>query len=129
MNQTTADEVLAQILDSGVVTAAQVGALQKCVDADWVVDKQEAETLLRANHALGENDEDCPEWGDFFIASITKLLVRDMETPGEIDPQEGDWLGNALELHGVNNSSQQRLLREIKETTSKIEGKAKDFID
>ncbi len=123
MSEQTANQILNEILAHGKVSMEQVAKLKELVDADWVVDKDEVVTLFCANQALAENDDDCLEWGDFFVASITKLLVQDMETPGEIDQQEGDWLGMLLERYGCGNASEKRLVKEIVKTTSKIEGK------
>lgn len=119
-----ADGILNDILSSHKVDAAQVKALEGFVNADWVVDHEETELLFKANQALGENDEHCPEWSDFFVSSVARVVVMDMETPGEIDEQEGNWLGGLFEQYGTGNNSESRLCAEIKKTTSKIEGKA-----
>ncbi|MEM8733762.1 MAG: hypothetical protein AAGG44_06060, partial [Planctomycetota bacterium] len=58
--------------------------------------------------------------------TITKMLVMDMETPGEIDTEEGNWLGTLFDQYSVGNATESRLCKEIKETTTKIEGKIQE---
>lgn len=118
-----ADNILNEIIASAHVDPGQVKALEGFVNADWVVDHDETELLFKVNQALADNDEACPEWSDFFVSTVTKMLVMDMETPGEIDSEEGNWLGSLFDQYSVGNFTETRLCNEIKETTTKIEGK------
>lgn len=118
-----ADSILSEILSNRRVSVDQVKSLEQFVKKDWVVDRSEAELMFKINQALGDNDEDCPEWCDFFVATVTRLVVMDMESPGEIDVSEGDWLGGLFEQYSIKNSAEQRLCSEIATNTSKIEGK------
>ncbi len=123
-----ADQLLDTIIENKTVNAEQVKALDAYIHADWVVDHEEAEHLFRVNHALADNVEACPEWCDFFRNAVVRLLVMDMETPGEIDQQEGDWLGSLVEKYRVGNVSEHMLFSEIQKMTSKIEGAAASFL-
>lgn len=118
-----AEKILSEIQASQAVNAGQVKSLQQLVDLDWIVDHDETELVFKANQAIGANDEDCPEWKDFFVSTVCRIVVLDMETPGEIDVQEGDWLGGLWEQYSIGNNSEQRLCTELAQTTSKIEGK------
>ena len=53
--------VLKEIFDNSSINAEQVKYLEDFVRQDWVIDKTEAEQLLRVNHSLNQNDESCPE--------------------------------------------------------------------
>ena len=124
----TAEEILEKIMKDGTVDSQEVTALENMVNADWVVDQNEVELLFKVNQAIGDNDEDCPEWTKFFVATVTRLLVADMETPGTIDTEEGDWLGNLFEQNAVGNKTEKDLIYEIQNTTTSINGKISELI-
>ena len=73
--------VLNEIVDSCCINAEQVKSLEDFVRQDWVIDKNEAEQLLRVNHALNQNDESCPEWSAFFVTSISRLIISGIPVP------------------------------------------------
>ena len=124
----TADEILKKIMRDGTVDSQEVDALEQMVKADWVVDRHEVELLFRVNKAVGENDEACPQWSKFFVATVTRLLIADMETPGTIDADEGDWLGKVFEENAIGNKTEKDLMFEIQNTTTSIAGKIGDLI-
>ncbi len=120
--------VLNEIFDSCSINAEQVKYLEDFVRQDWVIDKNEAEQLLRVNHALNQNDESCPEWSAFFVTSISRLIIFDMNSPGEIDADEGDWMASMLDKYSIGNKSEKQLLLEIQKLASSIKGKLSDQI-
>ena len=121
-------DILKNIFDSCSISAEQVKHLEDFVQQDWVIDKNEAEQLLRVNHALNQNDENCPEWSDFFVTSISRLIIFDMNSPGEIDAEEGDWMTSMLEKYSIGNKSEKQLMRKIQKLASSIKGKLSDQI-
>ena len=123
MTNKIADALIQKILANGNVTADEVRSLEKSVESDWVIDKSEVELLFRANKAIGEKDEDCPEWTAFFVKTVTRLVVLDLFTPGEIDQEEGDWLADLIDSHSTGNFSENQLMSEIRNTTSSISGR------
>ena len=120
--------VLKEIFDSSFINAEQVKHLKDFVLQDWVIDQTEAEQLLKVNHALGQNDENCPEWSGFFVNSISRLIIFDMNSPGEIDAEEGDWLASILDKYSIGNDSEKQLLTEIQKLVSSVQGKLGDRI-
>jgi hypothetical protein len=116
-------KLLAEVVKATVVNAEQVAILEDYIKKDWVVDQKEAHLLFRVNEALGSNHDDCPEWADFFVTTITRFVVMDMSTPGEIDEIEGDWLEEMLVECAVGNIAERRLIADIKKTTTSIKGK------
>ncbi|MFK7736054.1 MAG: hypothetical protein AB8B50_08510 [Pirellulaceae bacterium] len=120
------DSILNQIITTHEVDANQVAKLEGFVNSDWIVDQDETELLFKVNQAIAGNDEGCPEWSSFFVNTVTKMIVLDMETPGEIDAKEGDWIGGLFEQYSVGNLTEASLCEELKKTTSKIEGKIAD---
>ena len=121
-------KVLEKIVADTKITAEQVRELENFISEDWIIDELEAEVLFRVNKALGSNEDDCPEWTEFFLRSICKLVVMEMSSPGEIDQSEGDWLGEMFEKYSVENESQEKLLFELQKSTTSIEGKIAEKI-
>lgn len=118
-----AGEILATVLADGVVDAEEVQALQRKLDQDWVVDRTEIELLFRVNQSLGTRDERCYEWTLFFAENVSRLLIMDMDTPGEIDQDEGDWLANLFDQYGVGNATELSLLTSLKKEAAQISGR------
>ena len=60
---------------------------------------------------------------EFFASSISRLIVMDMNTPGEINDSEGDWLADMFQAHAADNSTQKRLVEELRNMAGKIGGR------
>lgn len=118
-----ADEILEKVLGDGQVDADEVRALERRLQRDWVVDRGEVELLFRVNRALGEQAEPCGEWTEFFVNHVARLLIMDIDTPGEIDQAEGDWLAGMLDQYGTGNSAESALLGALQRSASRISGR------
>ncbi|MEM9944296.1 MAG: hypothetical protein AAF939_22265 [Planctomycetota bacterium] len=118
-------QILEEIVEAKAITAEQVGSLENFVRKDWVIDENEGKLLFRVNHSLGGDPEEdqAPEWTKFFVTSISRLVVMDMNTPGEIDQAEGDWLGSMFDSYSVGNATEAALLKDIKQSTTSVHGK------
>lgn len=116
----TANEVLRQIISTKKVTAPEVKILSDKVNQNWKIDLSEAEILFRVNKSVNDI---CPEWTEFFVSSVSRLIVMDMNTPGEINDSEGDWLADMLEAHGADNATQKSLVYELRRMSGKIGGR------
>ena len=116
----TANEVLQQIISTKKVTAADVKILSDKVKENWKIDLNEAEILFKVNKSIGDA---CPEWTEFFVNSISQLIVMDMNTPGEIDDSEGDWLADMFQAHDAGNATQDSLVNELRNLSGKIGGR------
>ena len=121
-------EVLQQVVQDAAINADQVKELEGFVNADWVIDEDEAKFLFRVNKALGDSEHVCPEWTEFFVRSISRFVVMDLNTPGEIDEAEGDWLADMMNEFSIDNESERKLIFELRKTTSSIGGKLGTWI-
>ena len=121
-------EMLHKIVQEAAINADQVRELERFVKEDWVIDKDEAKLLFRINRALDDSENICSEWTQFFVASISRLVVMDMNSPGEIDESEGDWLADMMNEFSIDNESEQKLIFELQKTTSSIGGKLGSWI-
>ena len=115
-------DILTSVVETKIITADQVSVLEKFVRADWVIDANEAALLFKVNEALGSNHDDCPEWTSFFVTNICRLVVMDMNSPGQIDKEEGDWLEEMFSNYAVGNLSEDALIAELKKLSSSIDG-------
>ena len=121
-------EVLQKVVQDAAINADQVKKLEEFVNADWVIDEDEAKFLFRVNRALVDSEHVCPEWTEFFVTSITRFVVMDLNTPGEIDEAEGDWLADMMNEFSIDNESERKLIFELRKTTSSIGGKLGTWI-
>ena len=121
-------EMLQKIVQEATINADQVRELERFVKEDWVIDEDEAKLLFRINGALEGSDNICPEWTQFFVASISRLVVMDMNSPGEIDESEGNWLAEMMNEFSIDNESEQKLILELQKTTSSIGGRLGSWI-
>ena len=119
-DELTAIEVLRKIDSTKKVTAADVEILADKVNQNWTIGLSEAEILFKVNKSV---DEVCPEWTEFFVSSISRLIVMDMNTPGEINDSEGDWLADMFQTHAADNSTQESLVHELRNLSGKIGGR------
>ena len=116
-----AHEILESAQNTGTLTPQAIANLEGCINRDWIIDESEAELLFKVNHALGASYE-LKEWTHLFVESLTKLVLLDMETPGEIGIQEGNWLDRMLDLYAVGNTAQNELLEKLTKDATQIKG-------
>jgi len=116
-----AHEILKSAQNSGNLTPQAIEDLQGCINRDWIIDEAEAELLFKLNHTLGADFEQ-KAWTTLFVESVTKLVLLDMDTPGEIGVHEGNWLSGMLDLYAVGNMAQSELLTKLAKEATTIEG-------
>ena len=118
----TPSEVLDKIQRTKRIDKSDVAVLENKVNENWQVTLNEAEVLFRVNQILKDADDECPEWVEFFVDCVSRVLVMDMNTPGEIDESEGDWLADMFKNYSAGNSAQEKLVHTIQAMASKING-------
>lgn len=124
----TLQELFTDIVEDGVVDAAEVAVLRERLYADGIVDREEANFLFDLNDAVSGRDN-APEWQAFFVEAIADHLLKDDESPGEIDEGEGDWLVSRIEGDGEYDAVEKALLAHLKAAASAIHGRLKFKID
>ena len=133
-NSFVLDSLKEAIIADGIVDAEEVEMLKKVIygaggagGAD--VDRTEADCLFDINDATTSNDGHDSSWQDFFVEAISKHVLEDEESPGEIDESEGDWLISKVEGDGEYDLNEKALLAHIKENAKDIAGKLKFKIE
>jgi hypothetical protein len=116
MNAETSDprSICEQVIADGVVTSDEVRQLQNHVDTDWVICREDADLLFRVNNAARECKKNCKEWPEFFASTIARFIVFDMNTPGQVDRDEAEWLRAHFQSGQPLTETEKRLFREIR---------------
>ncbi len=119
----TPHQILEFFKDGGSINQKGIDALTRHLNADWVIDLNEAEFLFQVNSAIGDRDEAIELWGPFFVDNISRLVLFDLHTPGEIDETEGNWLAEMFEKFGCGNQSEKSLIEYIKDNAKSVAGR------
>jgi len=108
-----------ELLADGIIDLAEVKEIKEILYADGVIDIEEAEFLFEINDAVSGKEND-PSWETLFIDTITKYLLEDENSPGEIDEEEANWLYKKIKGDGQIDGTEKNLLVNLK-------SKAKSF--
>jgi hypothetical protein len=122
------DSVKAAIIADGIVDADEVQMLKTVIYGiggfgGSEVDRSEANLLFDINDATTSNEGHHSSWPELFVTAISSHVLDDVESPNEIDEDEGDWLLARIEGDGEYDSNEKALLSNIKEKAAKITGK------
>ncbi|XZE54775.1 hypothetical protein SH139x_000754 [Planctomycetaceae bacterium SH139] len=107
------DDILQFLVDAGSINTEAVQTLEKYLESDWIISADEAELLFRVNRSVGEREENCPSWNDLYVRSISRYVLFDMNSPGEICPDEAEWLRSHIAADEGMSKSDRELLRYI----------------
>lgn len=115
----TLENLKKELLEDGIIDAAEVSELKEVLYADGIIDKEEANFLFELNDAVsGKNN--APAWKEFFVQAISDFLLKDEVSPNEIDQDEASWLIDKIGADGKVDEIERALLENLKE-------KAKEF--
>ena len=107
------EELKRELLEDGVIDATEVRQLKEILYADGIIDREEADFLFELNDAVS-GKENAPEWREFFIQAICDFLLKDENSPGEIDDDEEAWLVAKIVGDKQLDETETELLRAIK---------------
>ena len=111
------------ILNDGHLDDSRIDQIERALKSDWIVDRSEIERLFQINQRIGNRDEEIPRWTEVFVDNVTRLVVLDLDSPGEIDDSEGNWLSDLLERYPAGNASEAKLLAGIRELAKIVRGR------
>lgn len=109
----TLEQLKKELLEDGVIDADEVKELQEVLYADGIIDHVEAEFLFDLNDAVSGHANH-PSWNEFFVKAITSFLLEDEVSPGEIDPDETEWLYGKIVGDGQVDGLERELLLHLK---------------
>lgn len=108
----TLKELKTRLLADGVIDAAEAKELKEVIYADGIIDKEEADFLFELNDAVsGKNN--APEWTELFVQAISDFLLKDANTPGEVDAAEAAWLAGKIGNDGKVDATEKALLQNL----------------
>jgi len=112
------DSLKAAVLEDGIIDAQEVKMLRAVIygsgsGAGAGVDRQEADFLFELNDAVSGH-ENHPSWKRFFVEAISKHVLEDEASPGEVDSREAAWLTRKVEADGTVDDTERALLRSLK---------------
>lgn len=128
------DAVKKAVIADGKVDAGEVEMMKKVVygrggGAGEGVDRTEADMLFDINDATTNNEGHDPSWQKFFVEAISKHVLEDEVSPGEIDEAESEWLISRIEGDDKCDDNEKALLAHIQANAKKIAGTLKFKID
>jgi hypothetical protein len=130
------DYSVKQIVDhlaaQGHVDVEAVDALDRFFRKDTVISQDEADLLFQINDRVRLSEGNCESWSKLFADSITRFVVFDMNTPGELSTEESSWLRNQLGniTSGDQLSDAERhLLNEIKRHATSFSQEMKTLLE
>jgi len=115
------------VLEDGIIDAQEVEMMKKVVygtggGAGEGVDRAEADFLFELNDAVSGKAND-PAWKDFFVEAITKHVLEDEVSPGEVDDDEAAYLTQKIQADGQVDDIEKALLENIRKTAKSVSAK------
>lgn len=107
------------ILADGIIDSDEVKQIKKVIYEDGKIDSDEANFLFELNDAVSGKAND-PAWKDLMVDAITKYLLDDESSPGEVDESEAKWLIEKIEGDGQYDDIEKAILHNLKEKAKKM---------
>lgn len=115
----TLKELKKSILADGVIDEQEVKQLRELLYADGIIDKEEAEFLFELNDVAYGKDNHA-SWAALFVDAITRYLLEDETSPGEVDEDEANWLIAKIQGDGKLDKIESALLQNLKAKANKM---------
>jgi hypothetical protein len=90
-----------EICARGSVTAPDVAAMRRSYYAEGIVTEAEADAIFAINNSCKEQ---CPEWADLFVESLTDYLVHQAVPAGYVTAENASWLMARISVDNVVQS-------------------------
>lgn len=122
MQEFTLTALKTAILEDGVVDEAEVTQLRTTVFGTGGgngtgVDRREADTVFAINDAVSGKANHA-SWQPFFVEAISKHVLEDDKSPGEIDNDEAAWLKKNIHGDGKVDDAEKALLANLRSSAA-----------
>lgn len=112
------------ILEDGIIDETEVQTIRMVIygtggGAGEGVDRAEADFIFDLNDAVS-GKENHPSWLSLFVEAISKHVLDDETSPGEIDEGEANWLISRIEGDEQVDDTEKALLKSIKDNAKSI---------
>ena len=133
LQQFVLSSLKASVLADGVIDAEEVAMIRQVIygsgsGAGEGVDRAEADFLFELNDAVTGKEND-PGWQDLLVEAITKHVLEDEVSPGEVDDDEAAWLIQKVEADGQMDDAEKAILASVKAKAEKIADSLKAKMD
>lgn len=102
------------VLEKQCIRSTDVDILSEYIRSTGEISKGFVDLLFTLKNNISHTHR-CEEFERFFIDTVTSFLLEDDLSPGELDADEAKWLRAKLQISGVNDRLDIRLLNEIKQ--------------
>jgi uncharacterized tellurite resistance protein B-like protein len=116
-------ELVASIVEDGVVDAAEVVEIRNVFYADGIIDREEADAMFAINDAVTGNDN-AEEYALLFVKVLSDYVLEDEVSPGIVDVEEGDYLVDKIGADGQVDDAEKALLLNLAANATSIESDA-----
>lgn len=112
MKETDFQEIRKKIFANGKIDENDVALLREVIFNNEL-------TIAKGNFLFDIKDStdrnnQCSAFKDLFIEAITDLLLKDEDSPGEIDENEAKWLRAKIRFKGYTDKTDEALIKNIK---------------
>lgn len=121
-------DLVASIIEDGVVDADEAAAFEAVVFADGVIERDEADAAFAINDAVSGRDND-PEWERVFVRTVAAYVLEDDETPGAVDSDEAAYLIEKIGADGNYDDVERALISHISAHATSIHSSLNVLID
>ncbi|MFT5890384.1 MAG: uncharacterized membrane protein YebE (DUF533 family) [Dokdonia sp.] len=104
-----------EILEDGIIDAAEVKEIEAVIYADGTIDQEEADFLFELNDAVSGKDNDS-SWKGLFVKAISSFVLDDDTSNGEIDEDEAKYLVSQIQGDGQIDAVEKALLEHLHKT-------------
>jgi len=102
-------ELKAEVLEDGIIDAAEVAKIEAIIYEDGKIDEEEAIFMFEVNDAVS-GKENAPEWTALFVKAISDYVLADDTTPGVVDADEATFLIASIQGDDVVDAAELALL-------------------
>jgi uncharacterized membrane protein len=123
------EQIASKAIEQGFVDPEMVADIEKYYDAHSVICSDKANLLLNVNSAVRSDPRNCSAWAKLFAQAICRFVVFDLQSPGEVEEEESQWLEQYLAKEEGLSEAEVRLLKEIQEDACRISPAIQRLID
>lgn len=112
------DEIAERIIGKCKFDPADLAALEALFDSDSVIDQHKAELLFKINLAVHDGSVNCQQWHRLFSRAISRYVIFDLNSPGEIAECESNWLHSQMREDRPLSGAEIEMLRELQSNST-----------
>lgn len=119
-------DMVAAIIEDGIVDGEEILTIKKEAYEDGVIDKDEMDAMFAINNAVTDNENDV-RWPLTFAMIIADGVLADDVSPQEIDDEEAAYLIQKIGEDGKVDEAERLLLKIIMAAASKVSQRLLDY--